>query len=101
MRRLHLSLTFSLVVGAMPAFADPDLEQAALKRLSVAMSQLEPMLRDAQQQADDQAAVQFRYDQLARDLRLIREGIERHLTAPRREPHRIDPLDGDYRQRLP
>lgn len=79
------------------AMADQDAENAALKRASMAIEQLQPILREAQQQSDERAAVQFRYDQLQHDLRLIREGIERHITAPRRYPNPIEPLDGDYR----
>jgi len=94
-----LSLVFGLVFGT-PVWADSDSEYAALERLARQIEQLQPLVRQAQAQSDERQPVQFRYDRLQDDLSRISQAIDRHLHAPRREPQPIEPLDGDYRQKV-
>ena len=51
---------------------------------------------DGSKQQETNARLRFRFDWLARDLSLVRRGIEDHLDAPR-QPRPVPALRGDYR----
>lgn len=80
------------------AHADSDAERAALTRLVHELAVLEPLLREAQAQADPDARIHFRYDWLLADLTRVRSGIQDHIDSPRAEPRTVTPLRGDYRR---
>lgn len=91
-----------LVIGLLPflpaAQADSDGERSALARLNHELQVLEPLIQEAQTQADLDARIRFRYDWLRQDLARIRFGIQEHIDVPRGEPRRVEPLRGDYRR---
>ncbi len=100
----HVSLLGMVIAGALvcsPVLADTDGERAALARLMTALDQLEPLIAEAQSQADINAPVFVRYDLLRADLLTVRSGLVRHLNDARRHPAVIEPLVGDYRHRSP
>lgn len=74
-----------------------DAEREALARLAHELVALEAMAREASLSAPAMARVQFRYDWLIADLRLMERGIREHLDAPR-QPRPVIPLKGDYRR---
>lgn len=80
------------------AHADSDGERAALARLMHELTVLEPLLREAQSQADPDTRIHFRYDWLLADLTRVRSGIQEHIDSPRAEPRTVTPLRGDYRR---
>lgn len=88
----------STLLLASPAQADSDAERAALARLAHELAVLEPLLREAQAQADPDARIRFRYDWLLADLTRVRSGIQDHIDNPRAEPRTVTPLRGDYRR---
>lgn len=83
---------------AAPAQADRDGEREALARLVHELATLEPLIREAEVQADPDARIRFQYDWLHQDLARIRLGIREHLNAPHSEPRPVEPLRGDYRR---
>ncbi|WP_211168866.1 RAQPRD family integrative conjugative element protein [Aromatoleum toluvorans] len=102
MRRLFRQLFLSSLSAAaafvmMPAQADEDSERENLARLEHEIALLGEEVRAAKAHAPTLARVRFQYDDLARDLDLIRLGITEHLNAPR-QPRPIEPLKGDYRR---
>lgn len=88
----------ALAASLPAAFADTDAEREALARLAHEIETLEPLVRQAESQAEPDARVRFRYDWLRQDLARVRQGIEEHLSAPRSEPRSFRPLRGDYRR---
>lgn len=74
-----------------------DAEREALARIANELEAIEAMAREAAQSAPSMARVQFRYDWLIADLRLMERGIREHLDAPR-QPRPVAPLKGDYRR---
>jgi RAQPRD family integrative conjugative element protein len=102
--KLRLSmLTGTLVAAALAALlpaasADADAEREALARLAHEMESLEPLVRQAESQAEPDVRIRFRYEWLRHDLARVRQGIEGHLSAPRSEPRTFPPLRGDYRR---
>ena len=90
-------LVISIAMTAAPvSHADEDAERENLARISYELIQLQRMISDAAKGAETSGGTRFRYDLLARDLRLIRAGVEDHLQRPR-QPQRVQPLAGDYR----
>ena len=91
-------IAVSTLILVSPAQADSDAERAALTRLLHEIAVLEPVVREAQSQADPDARIHFRYDWLLADLTRVRSGIQDHIDNPRAEPRTVTPLRGDYRR---
>ena len=92
----NLLLCLALMPGVVKA--DADSEREALARLSHELAALEPLIREAEVQADHNARIRFQYDWLRQDLARVRMGIQEHINAPRAEPRKVEPLRGDYRR---
>lgn len=93
------SLTLALALSCCPllARADADSEREALARINYELQRLQAQVADASKQAATGQRVRFRYDWLARDIALMRQGVEDHLDAPQ-QPRAVPALRGDYRQ---
>lgn len=91
-----LTLSITLALGAGPARADEDAQREALARIAYELSRLEQLAADGSKQQEANTRTRFRFDWLARDLSMVRHGIEDHLNAPR-QPRPVPALRGDYR----
>jgi RAQPRD family integrative conjugative element protein len=88
----------ALLVAFHPAArADEDAQRESLARIAYELSRLQDLAADASKQQEANTRTRFRFDWLARDLALIRRGIEDHADAPR-QPRPVPVLRGDYRQ---
>lgn len=92
----YLGLVLANLFGSS-AHADDDAEREALAHLVHEIEVLQTLIDRAEQAADDDARVHFRYDWLRQDLERVRSGIQEHIDAPRNEPRAVKPLRGDYR----
>ena len=100
MQRLLWLPTF-LIIGSFitpVVFADADVERDALAKIIHELNALEPLIKQAKANADQDARVRFRYDWLRQDLKQIRDGVQSHIDAPRAQPRSFPPLRGDYRR---
>jgi len=100
MKRQFWPSTF-LILGlsvAPLAFADADAEREALANIIRELNALEPLIKQAQANAEQDVRIRFRYDWLRQDLRQIRGGIQSHIDSPRAQPRSFPPLRGDYRR---
>ena len=100
MRITHL-LVVGLLGSALPlpfASADADGEREVLARIGHELQSIEPLIREAESQANPDSRIRFRYDWLHQDLSRVRQGIQAHIDAPRAEPRNFPPLRGDYRR---
>jgi RAQPRD family integrative conjugative element protein len=79
------------------AQADVDSEREELARISHELVRLQGAVANASKNAATGQRVRFRYDWLARDLDLMRQGVDAHLDAPM-QPRSVAPLRNDYRQ---
>ena len=99
--RTHRILLASTIACACMAFgpvrADQDAEREELARISYELQRVQMMVAQASRQAPTGQRINFRYDWLARDLDLMRRGVEEHLDAPT-QPRTVTPLRGDYRR---
>ncbi|MBK1734885.1 conjugal transfer protein [Halorhodospira abdelmalekii] len=92
-------ITTKLLVAPVAMSGATDGEREALARLAHELKALEPLIKEAEAQADPDARVDFRYDWLRRDLECVRYGIREHIEAPRQpQPRQVEPLQGDYRR---
>ena len=97
----HLWLPSFLIIGSLVTpvvFADADVERDALAKIIHELNALEPLIKQAEANADQDARVRFRYDWLRQDLKQIRDGVQSHIDAPRAKPRSFPPLRGDYRR---
>jgi RAQPRD family integrative conjugative element protein len=94
---LALAAALPWLAPASPALADSDGERAALARLAGEIKALEPLLREAERQADAADRVHFNYEAFKDDLEKIMAGVREHLDRPR-EPKPVPPLAGGYRR---
>ena len=100
MRVTHL-LVLGLLSAALPVqftIADTDGERAVLAQLIHELQSIEPLIRQAESQANPDTRIHFRYDWLHQDLSRVQQGIQAHIDAPRSEPRTFSPLRGDYRR---
>jgi len=100
MRMTHI-LVLGLLGTMLPvqfAAADADAEREVLARISHELEATEPLIAEAESQANPDARIRFQYDWLRQDIERIRLGIQEHIDAPRAEPRTFPPLRGDYRR---
>lgn len=86
----------STVIGT--AWADSDGEREALARIVHELRALEPLIQEAEAQADPQARIRFEYLWLRKDIAKMIQGVQDHIDGPRAEPRAVEPLRGDYRR---
>ncbi len=94
-------LVLGLLATSLPvqfAVADADGERAALARVIHELQTIQPLITEAESQANPDARIRFQYDWLRQDIDRIRIGIHEHIDAPRSEPRSFPPLRGDYRR---
>ncbi len=68
------------------SLATTDAEREQLVRLSNEVERLHRIISLAKQQAGDHDRIQFDYERLESDLRLVKQGIVEHLTQEFRDP---------------
>jgi RAQPRD family integrative conjugative element protein len=94
-------LILGLIGTVLPvqfAIADAEGERSALARVIHELHAIQPLIKEAESQANPDARVRFQYDWLRQDLDRIRLGIQEHIDTPRAEPRTFPPLRGDYRR---
>ena len=97
----HLWLPSFLIIGLVvtpAAFADADAEREALGKIIHELNALEPLIKSAEANAEQDSRIRFRYDWLRQDLKHIKYGIQSHIDSPRAQPRSFPPLRGDYRR---
>jgi RAQPRD family integrative conjugative element protein len=100
MKRQFWPSTF-LVIGlsvTSAALADAGAEREALAKIIHELNALEPLIKQAQANAEQDVRIRFRYDWLRLDLKQIKDGIQSHIDSPRAQPRSFPPLRGDYRR---
>ncbi len=100
MKRQFWPSTF-LIIGlsvTSAALADAGAEHEALAKIIHELNTLEPLIKQAQANAEQDARIRFRYDWLRQDLKQIKDGIQSHIDSPRAQPRSFPPLRGDYRR---
>ena len=95
---LPLALVIAVFGFTVSIDSDSDAERATLSQLVDEINGLSKLIDRAEQAANPTARIQFQYDWLRRDLKLVRQGIETHFETPSSEPREFEPLQGDYRQ---
>jgi RAQPRD family integrative conjugative element protein len=100
MKRRFWPSTF-LVIGlsvTSAVLADADAEREALAKIIHELNVLEPLIKQAEANAEEDVRIRFRYDWLRLDLKQIKDGIQAHIDSPRAQPRSFPPLLGDYRR---
>ena len=100
MKRQFWPSTF-LVIGlsvTSAALADTGAEREALAKIIHELNVLEPLIKQAEANAEEVVRIRFRYDWLRLDLKQIKDGIRAHIDSPRAQPRSFPPLRGDYRR---
>lgn len=77
--------------------ADDEAEREQLAVIAAELVHLQDLVQRAAERGPAGQRVKFRYDWLARDLQLVRDGVEQHFDA-QRQPRLVAPLRGDYRR---
>lgn len=94
---LALLVAAAGAASAQPIYGGDEAEREQLARIAHEIERLQSMVAAAAQSAPTGQRVKFRYDWLARDLEMLKDGVVQHLDAPR-QPRPVPPLRGDYRQ---
>lgn len=76
---------------------DDEAEREQLAVIAAELVHLQALVQRAAERVPAGQRVKFRYDWLARDLQLVRDGVEQHFDA-QRQPRLVAPLSGDYRR---
>ena len=98
-RQFWPSTLLTLGLSVAPAvFADADAEREALAKIIHELNVLEPLIKQAEANAEEDVRIRFRYDWLRLDLKQIKDGIRAHIDSPRAQPRSFPPLRGDYRR---
>jgi len=100
MRIIHVLIAgfLSTALQTQLVVADTDGERTALARIAHELEVLDPLIREAESQANPDARIRFRYNWLRQDLLRVQQGIQEHIDVPRAEPRIFPPLRGDYRR---
>lgn len=93
----HIVLIALIATTPITARADADSEREALAMISNELNHLIAMVTESSSQADTASRIKFRYDWLAKDLEMVKSGVDDHLDTPR-QPRPVEPLKGDYRR---
>ena len=73
-------------------------EHQALLKIDRHLAELAALIEAAEQSADPDARIQFRYDWLRRDVGQVRKGVQAHIHRPLAESQANAPLHNDYRR---
>ena len=73
-------------------------EHRALLKIDRHLADLVMLVQAAEQSADPDARIRFRYDWLRRDIAKVRNGVQAHIHRPLAEKLANAELDGDYRR---
>ncbi|MFC6635865.1 RAQPRD family integrative conjugative element protein [Microbulbifer taiwanensis] len=66
---------------APAALADADAEREALAKIIHELNALEPLIKRAEANAEQDSRIRFRYDWLRRDLQQIKDAIQAHIDS--------------------
>jgi RAQPRD family integrative conjugative element protein len=80
-----------------PGHAITDGERTALHRLHQELIIIQPIIDEAEQNANNKNGARVEYDQLRGDIQKIERGVVDILNSQRREPRSLPLIDGDYR----
>lgn len=95
---IFLTVIVLTIDGFVHHSADTDAEHAALSQIITELKALDELIDRAEKEADPTVRINFQYDWLRRDLKLVRRGVQDHLDTPSSVPREFEPLQGDYRQ---
>lgn len=73
-------------------------EDRALLAIDRHLAELMTLIEAAEQSADPDARIRFRYDWLRRDISNVRKGVQAHIHRPLAEKRTNAELHGDYRR---
>lgn len=73
-------------------------EQQALLKVDRHLADLASLIEAAEQSADPDSRIQFRYDWLRRDIAQVRKGVQVHVHKPLADKQANAPLHDDYRR---
>jgi RAQPRD family integrative conjugative element protein len=73
-------------------------EHQALLKVDRHLAELVTLIEAAEQSADPDARIRFRYDWLRRDIAKVRKGVQAHIHRPLAEKLANAELHGDYRR---
>ena len=95
-----LSLLLLSLMFSQNAIADDALssEHRALLKIDQHLAELVTLIEVAEQSADPDARIRFRYDWLRRDIAKVRNGVQAHIHRPLAEKLANAELHGDYRR---
>lgn len=91
-------LLISTLALASTANANNFAERESLAKLVHELDGLSALVDEAQGRANPDNRVRFQYNQLRKDILMMRLGIQEHLDGPTIEPRSYAPLSGDYRR---
>ena len=78
------------------SFATSNKESEELKIIVVELKYLQKQVEDIKKMQRIDDTEKLDYSALLHDLKLISEGIERHVNGPSRQPRSIEIIEGEY-----
>lgn len=96
MRKIIQIIILANIMFSSAIFANTETENAQLAKVIQILDSVNPIINAAERQKDPNQRIQFCYRSLRRDLEKIKTGITEKFTKQNFEPHRVEPLQGDY-----
>ena len=89
-----------LIIALMPnlIYAINDNERTELSMLLKEIDVIVSMVPDIERTADKHSRIQFDYEALRNDIAEIKQGISDYVKTSRRDPRKLQVIDGEYRQ---
>lgn len=99
-RKIHqlgfIGIILALLVYGEGALANTEQMNVTLARISTILSQVNPLINQAQKQESSNARVQFQFNKLRQDIAQIQSGIAQAVNRVSIQPRVVQPLSGDY-----
>lgn len=95
-RLLRVLLLLGIVLFPLNSLADTEQRDAALLRIQVTLSQLNPLITMAEKSRDKQIQQYVNFKALRGDINKIKQGIDNILHPAAKAPRIVEPLVGDY-----
>lgn len=91
-----IGIILALLVYGEGALANTEQMNVTLARISTILSQVNPLINQAQKQESSNARVQFQFNKLRQDIAQIQSGIAQAVNRVSIQPRVVQPLSGDY-----
>lgn len=94
-KRLIISACITLTMCQL-SLANTEQMNATLARVSMILTQVNPLINAAEKEQDKNTRVKFQFEALRSDIEKIQAGIAQEVNLVSIQPRNVKPISGDY-----